>query len=205
MALHLVTPPTQEPVLLSEAKAHLRVMLDEDDRLIQGYISAARDYLEGILARQLLPAVWTLALDAFPCASWSWRQEGIALPRPPLVSLTPTTAYATLGIIYVDSAGVTQTLAPTVYRVDTLSEPGRVFLAPSQSWPSLYDVANAVQITYLAGYASPRLVPASIKQAILLLVGEMYEYREATVEKSALRRHEALESLIWRNRLVEVA
>lgn len=206
VSLRLVTPPRQEPVLLSEAKTHLRVSLEDDDLLILSYIAAARDYLERACNRQFLPAVWTLGLDGFACCDRSACQGGgIRLPRAPLVSLTPTATYTTLGITYVDTAGVTQTLAPAVYRVDTLSEPGRVFLAPSQTWPSLYEVANAVRITYLAGYATAREVPATLKQAILLLVGHMYEHREAAAEKALSEIPLAVQSLLWINRLVEVA
>jgi hypothetical protein len=42
---------------------------------------------------------------------------------------------------YYDASGVLQTLASTVYQVDTVSQPGRIVLAPTQIWPTVQ--ANA--------------------------------------------------------------
>ncbi len=44
-----------EPVSLAEAKAHLRVEHDDEDKLIQGLISTAREYCEGFQNVTLIP------------------------------------------------------------------------------------------------------------------------------------------------------
>lgn len=210
MSLTLLTPPRQEPVSLERAKLHLRVSLPDDDDLIQGYIAAARHYLETVTARTFLTTTWVLGLDGFTPHPWQ-RCGGIPLPRPPLQRVT--------GITYLDSAGATQALSytdgtglhlpsPAVYRVDTLSEPGQVVLLPAGSWPSAYGSVNAVQITYVAGYPTPTVLfqhHASLLSLLLLLVGEMYEYREATVDKAVMRRQDAINDLLWINRLIQVS
>ena len=42
MPLQLVTPPSEEPVSLWEAKLHLRVDFDEDDMLIASLITGSK-------------------------------------------------------------------------------------------------------------------------------------------------------------------
>jgi uncharacterized phiE125 gp8 family phage protein len=65
------------------------------------------------------------------------------------------------------------------YIVDTNSEPGRIVLPYDGSWPSdtLYPV-NPINIEYVAGYGTSTNVPKTIKQAMKLIVGDLYENRE---------------------------
>jgi len=213
LPLTLLAPPVVEPISLSEAKLHLRVDIATDDTLITGLISAARDYAERFTGRQFLTATWALALDAWPCSGWDARQTGLWLPKPPLQTLTGTYtdllgATQPLGITYIDSDGTTQTLATTVYGVDTRSEPGRIYLKSGQSWPSVYAQPNAVQVVYKAGWpTAPQfyLRHASLRSAMLLLVAHLYEQREASVEKALSEIPLGVESLLWMNRLLEVA
>lgn len=187
LTLKLVTAPTSEPLTTAEVKAHLRVDISDDDTLIDSLTTAAREHIEHLTRRQLMPATWRLSLDNFPGnfqrrGAW-FRQtpEGtdILLPRPALTAITH--------IKYTDPDGTIQTLSTDVYSVQTDDEPGRVTLKYGQQWPDTQDVANAVVVTYTSGYStgsdaavSRAAVPKSIKQAILLLVSHWYENREAT-------------------------
>ncbi len=205
MSVVLLAPPTKEPISLDEAKLHLRVSLDEDNTLILGLIASARDYLEKATGRQFLTATYRLSVACFDACC-------LRLPYPPVQSLVGTYvdslgASQPLGITYVDSAGVTQTLATTVYGVDTDSQPGRLYLQPSQSWPSLYSTPHPVQVTYTAGYRTPAQLFArhgSLRSALLLLVGHLYEAREASVERALSEIPLGVSSLLWINRLLEV-
>jgi uncharacterized phiE125 gp8 family phage protein len=164
MSLSLVTPPTVEPVTLTQFKQHARIDRDDEDAVINGYLTAARRHVEAILRRQLLSATWRLTLDAFPCGP-------IYLPRPPLVSVT--------SVKYVDSDGVTQTLATGDYQVDTYREPAQVVAAYGTAWPVARYQPNAVEVIYVAGYGTlPTDVPQPIRQAIQLLASHWYENRE---------------------------
>ncbi len=177
MSIKRIVDPSIEPVSLEEARAHLNVTASgspathADDDLIESLIQAAREWCETFTGRAFIEQTWQIKLDSFP--------HKFRLPRPPLMSVT--------SIQYVDTAGDTQTLATSVYRVDSDSEPGRVTLEHGQVWPSTLNVTNAVTLTYQAGYdsgSSPQdasKVPRAVKQAILLMVGNMYENREEMV------------------------
>ena len=188
----LVTPPVVEPVTLNQAKSQLRVDFDDDDALITSLVSTAREVCEQKMNRAIFNQTYVLSLDQFNYGDWRstipidrrnplnysalWEAMALRLPMPRLVSVT--------SITYVDTFGVTQTLDPSLYVADAISQPARIVPAPSGTWPSSdYYMPGSVQVTYVAGsYGDGVKVstcPSSIKSAILLIVGHLYANREA--------------------------
>ena len=157
--------PAALPVSLAEAKAHLRVDHDDDDALIAGLIQAATDHLDGwsgVLGRCLVTQTWRQDFDAFASC----------LPLP----LGPVSAIAS--VTYRNTAGQLATVDSSDYSLRT-DAGGRTYVRFQDDFSTpgdLYEVA-ALSITYTAGYET---VPAPIKTAILLMVGNIYECREAT-------------------------
>lgn len=179
----LKTPPAVEPVTLSDAKAHAKVEVDDDDALIATYIQAAREMVEVRSSRALIDQVWEGYLGAFPDGC---GRDGfdIVLPHSPLSGVA--------SIKYEPAAlSPVETLDPSVYRVDTAAEPGRIRLAPGQSWPAAEEMS--VVIEYTAGYGDgPAKVPAALRQAILVLVADMYDNRSPVPTANARAQMEAL-------------
>ena len=181
--LILVTPPAGEPVSLTEAKAHLRIDSADDDSLIGALITAARQAAEAHMRRALITQTWRLTLDRFPAAPQAWwdgvRQAAdmpgdgsvIELPRPPLVSVTSVTAY--------DDADNATVAGASSYFVDSDGEPGRIVLRSGQTWPAAVRVANGVEVVFVAGYGAASAVPQAIRQGMLMLIGQLFENREA--------------------------
>lgn len=162
--LTLVTPPAATPVSLDEARAHCKADT-ADDTLLQVYLDAAVahvDGAEGVLGRCLVTQTWDYKLDAFP--------ETIKVPLPILASVT--------SISYVDADGDTQTMSASDYRVS-----GQRITPGDAGWPATDDVTHAVTVRFVAGYGLAVAVPAAIKAAILLYVGDLYANREAQGEQ----------------------
>ena len=165
-SLTRTTPPVVEPVSVSDAKAHLRVDGDDDNFYIASLISAAREWVEAYLDRTLVKTQWTLKMDRFPIGD-------IELPRPPMLPLA-------VSLTFTSESGAVSVLASNLYRVDSASTPGVVRPLREADWPAYMDDANAITITFWAGYGDDgRSVPAAIRHAILMLVGQWYERRAA--------------------------
>ena len=182
MALSRVTAPVAEPLTLREAKLHLRVDVDDENDLINDLIAAARQTCEQITHRAFITQTWDLNLDGFP---WGWSNVvqtpalgadgAIWVPLAPLQSVTSVT--------YVDTAGVTQTWSSTLYSVDAPAgehaRPGRITPAYAQYYPIVRTVPNAVTVRFVAGYGAADDVPAGIKAAMKLFIGNWWLNREA--------------------------
>lgn len=172
MALKLITAPDSEPVSLAETKLHLRVDHDDEDALISELIKVAIEMVEDGTWRALMTQTWELRMD-------HWPSMPLEMPKPPLQSI--------VSIKYLDSYGVENTVASSVYDVDTFSEPGRLFFKSGESWPGEnLSEHGAVRIQFKAGCLLATDVSYKLKAAILLLVGHFYENREQVIVSSGL-------------------
>jgi len=184
MSLTLVTAPTVEPVTLAEFKGHIRVTASGDGTYISALIKAARMASETITARALIDQTWDLKFDRFP--------RRITVPLPTLQTIT--------SITYTDTAGVSQTLSSSLYKVDTNGDmPGRIDPAYGESWPSTRGEMNAVVVRFVAGYgAAGSNVPEPIKQAIMMYAAELYERREDAIVGATIERvPNSVNALLW--------
>jgi uncharacterized phiE125 gp8 family phage protein len=176
--------PAQEPVSLDEARRHLRDPDATQNPLIESLIAAARQHIEKVCERALMPQTWRGSLDAFPDGE-------ISLPGGLVRSITT--------VAYTDATGAGQTLsAGTGYQADLDSQPARLLPpAAGGSWPATQsDKANAVQITYEVGYIDSGKVPAAIKAALLLIVADLFELREAGVLGTTVQDNPAVNRLL---------
>lgn len=184
-SLKRIAAPVVEPVSLADAKAHCRVDTQADDALLQGYITAAREWVEDYIDRALVTQQLVMRLDAFP--------PEIELPRPPMIASGTATA-VTITYVTGDSGG-TATLSAAEYRIDRDSTPGAIRTLYAGSWPSHLLDANAVTVTWWAGYGDATSVPQRVKNAILMCVHELYEKRgEAVMPEAAMR---LLDTVSW--------
>lgn len=157
------TEPSVEPIILGEAKIHLRVDHNDEDLLITILIQAAREWVEKRTGRSLINQTRTAKLDTFPIGNT------IRLPYGKVSSVT--------SINYIDSNEVSQLLDTSNYWTDLTSDISRVVV--KNYWPAIFYMPNAVTIVYVAGYGdSASDVPRPLKQAMLLIIGHLYENRE---------------------------
>jgi uncharacterized phiE125 gp8 family phage protein len=164
MAHILVTPPSVEPLLLGEAKAHLRVTHADDDDFINRLIVAARRQVEMRTGLRLIQQVWRVTYDR-------WTEDGtLRLPVGPVLGVN------SFRVIGADDVSVT--IDPAHYTLDEVSVPARLALRPGRAVPSPGRRFNGIELTVTVGFgAAASSVPQELKQAMLLMVGSWFAHR----------------------------
>lgn len=181
--LSAVGPVTTEPISLATARLHLRLDTQgsppshPDDTLVEALITASREAAEDYTGLAIAYQTYRVALDQFPA-------DAIVLGKWPINAITSVT--------YKDTNNATQTVSSSDYFLDNYSRPGEIALQPNKIWPQSGSVANAVIVTFTAGFTdnlSPNTypLPKSIKQAMLLTIGHLYDHREAA---SSVQKYE---------------
>ena len=192
MSISEVTPPAAEPVVVAEAKTHLRVDISDDDTLIESLIVTARRSCEQIANKKFYTQTWNLLIDGFPGSNI------LELPKTlsPLASVTH--------IKYYDVDDSSSTLSADNYVVDIYSIPARIVLKTGQAWPSdVLRVVNGVEVQVVVGFGNADAVPQEYKQAMLLAVGLYYENREDVIVGTvATDLPRGIKSLLWFDRNV---
>jgi uncharacterized phiE125 gp8 family phage protein len=166
MKAAIVTAPLLEPVTVQEVKDHLGVTIHDDDQMIAGMISSAREYVEDVTRRKIMTQTWDYYLDKFPKVGY------ITLPFGNLQSVTY--------VKYTDSDGSQTTMTVTTeYLVETNGTGlGKVVLPPDVTWPSFVPYSsNPIVVRFICGWTTQALVPYAIKAAIMMNVSDMYENR----------------------------
>jgi hypothetical protein len=86
---------------------------------------------------------------------------------------------------YLDTAGVSRTLAASAYTVKAPAGPraarGRILLAYNTLWPLTLDQPGAVTIRFICGYATLDAVPDLLKVAMKEDLATLFEQRESLV------------------------
>lgn len=167
MKLRLITPPSEEPVTLSEVKEYLRMDDDETafDGVLMGLIVAAREYCETFQNRAFVTQTWEMSFDGYPTMP-------LRLPKAPLQDIVSVT--------YTDRTGAASVWPEENYFPDIDSDPGRLLLVYGKAWPGVeLQPANGVRIRFVAGYGDPGAVPESVKVAMKIFVGHRFENPES--------------------------
>lgn len=155
--------PTIQPVSVADAKKQCEIaqsVTHHDDDLTAA-IEAAREQFERDTPIITAPQTFELILPAFPAA------RHIHLQVRPVTSIT--------SIMYRDGSAAAVALDANTYRIDNRKR--CVILNYGESWPTVPNQAEAVVVTFVAGYASASAVPRLIKRAILLQVAKWFMHR----------------------------
>lgn len=165
----LVMAPGGEPLTLAEVKLHLRIDANDEDSLIDSLITAARVAVEERCRIALLPQTWRESFDRFPLGAGYFQ-----LGRPPFIQVN--------SIKYIDMAGVEQTLTAGAYEIVTTGMLAQVHHAFGVNWPIARQKPSSVTVEWQAGYADSTKVPADIKAWMKIMIGTLYENREAVIK-----------------------
>jgi uncharacterized phiE125 gp8 family phage protein len=160
----ITSEPATEPISLIETKAHLRVDFADENDYIDTLIATARGMCETYCNRVFITQTWRQNEDR-----WS---NPIKLKVNPVVSLT--------SLKYYDENESQQTLTDSSanFQKDFNSDEAKIFSGLTNSYPSLGDTINPIEIITVCGYGAASDVPVEIKHAIKLMVSHLYENRE---------------------------
>jgi uncharacterized phiE125 gp8 family phage protein len=147
-----------EPISLDTAKLQCRVLDDDEDDLIETYITAARRYVENITSSILVQREIVEQRDEFG--------DYLELYYRPIVT-------DSVEIEYIDADGSPQDYVD--FFAQTSRSPARIYA--TDDWPTLFE-HGGVTVTYTAGYEEGE-EPPELLQAMLLLIGHWYANREA--------------------------
>ena len=216
--LTVESPAESEILTTAEVKTHLRVTHSAEDTYIATLIKVATQYAEKYCAGNFIETEYKMTMESWNdvfvsnstqlsnynvLKSYSYNSGGyyspftglaqIFLPKSPLSSVS--------SIQYYDSDNEQQTWSSDDYNVlNPENQKGFIELVDGKNFPNIYSRGSAITITFVCGYGSSESdVPETIKQAVLLMIGSLYEKREDTVK----RMPTAAEYLLEPYRIIE--
>lgn len=179
----LVTAPTEPVLSLADLRGRLRVPFEDEDMQLQDFLEAAVQHVEDVLGRKLAPQTWRWWYDDVPAG------REIVLPEPARTIIVKT----------YDTDDVATTLSASDYVLDTRRH--RIVVDETATgWPPAdLRETNALSLDVEVGFATRQAIPASVRQAIHLLVQGFY-LRGSEPAHEAAARARAVSSLLMAER-----
>lgn len=161
-----------EPLTVVQAKQNLNIDPDfvDDDALLGAMIGAARDYCEQFCNRFLVASTVVVVYDGLPTG------RTLGVPVPDLATVESLSYY-------------TEALDELVYLGTLTLDTDLQTVFGEYEWPSA--TAAKLQVTT----AEPAELDG-VRQAMQLLIADMYELRTATTER-AVNKNPAVAALLW--------
>jgi uncharacterized phiE125 gp8 family phage protein len=160
------TQPGSALLQLSDVMAHLRMTNSQgQDICLTSLVTVATSYAENVMGCSLLTR--TVTATYFAC-------EHLWLPRGPVQSITSVSVNQTPAVEAVD---------PSAYSLEQYGTAPMLRYNNGHRMP--YAAPATMTVVYQAGYGDePSDVPADITQAILCMVGLMFENRETAQDRT---------------------
>lgn len=161
MTYAVIEQPSAEPLTLAQVKAHLRVEHADEDGLLSGLITMARQFLEAETGLCLMRQRLRFYLDRWP------KNGVIQLLRRPVQSLDAVTVY--------DAEGRASSVPIADHLLDGDSRPARLWLRDA---PEPGQAINGIEIDVTVGFGEAGAdVPGPLIRAMLIHVAQMYAVR----------------------------
>lgn len=181
MSYQITVPADAEALTISEVKYQLPWPQTDTtwDLWIQSAIVAARQFAENKTQKVFVTSTVLQVLDSFPGGQPATVPFGHAFSLPVNAILCETAPVQSIASIqYLDFTGTWQTVAPTAYTADLVTEPARITPVFGMIWPIPMPQIGAVRVTYVAGYGEPKDVPEGLKAWMKMRIGAMWQNRE---------------------------
>jgi len=176
----LYSAPSVYPVSVADIKTHLRIDATDTthDDYIESLMVAIVDRVESFLGRKLITQTWDLKFS-------SWQdliEDDNELPRVLPFGQTQSIT----SIVYKDEDGNNQTISTDYYTLTLAgTDAARIVFNYDDDlddfdWPDLWSV-DQITVRLVCGYgATGAAVPAPIKTAILLMVGDLFNDEDSS-------------------------
>ena len=194
----VITPPSVEPITLTDMKNYLNVDFDDLDAVIAPIITSAREYIEHIIGRALATQViqqintierplggplsgpidqginWYIYQQQLGANPFGPAQYYHDLAMPPLQVNQPFTAETKVTAFDPWSTFTLRTNpdGSTNYWLDDNSEPARFYIRDPLT-------VNFWRFTYTTGYSSSYIMPRGLLQCLKEAVAYFFQFREA--------------------------
>jgi len=192
MRTQIMTGPASEPVLLEEFKDNLRLDGAEEDASLGAYISTARTMIEDHANLMMVDRTLDLYMNKWPLEAvapglhrshdpwWSGVADGAItdLGQAASYAVLPVRPVSQISSIAIVAADGSENLWATEnYHVRPGLQPA-IALAPGGRWPVPGKPVDGIRISLTAGFGADwNQVPASLRQALLMLAGYLYGNR----------------------------
>ena len=188
MGYYKVTSGPSTPILTTaEAKNYLKIDTSADDTLISDMVASATDYCENYLGQKFITQTIAEVFDKIPKPKIGDLFPTLFLTVHPVQSVT--------SITYTDTNETEQTWNASLYKVDTYRKAARITPSYGEVFPDILAEINSLTVTYVAGYGDASSdAPASIRQAVRLVLSDMYHNRSDFVKE----KYSASQSLLDR-------
>ncbi len=140
----------------------------DDDAVVSALTRAATRAVEAAARRLMMPQAWRWTLDAWPQATL------VDLPLAPVRSIA--------GVRIIGANGAATVLPSADFALDAASDPPRLAILRPQPAPGR--AFAGIEIDVQAGHADAASVPEPLRQAVRIVLAQLYERRgegEATV------------------------
>lgn len=187
--LEELTAPAEQPITLSLLKSHLRVSHNAEDSYLSSLIPVATEMVERYLSRRLVVRSVRMWMDFIPGTGNEYTLYGAGTAQIPV-------RYANIGMFrwfelqgapvttidsmeYIANDGSVNVFPSSLYIKDYVDQdmPARILLQRGAVWPTDLQVAHSLRVTYNLGYGAAAAVPATLKQAVLLIAAALFSNR----------------------------
>lgn len=204
----VTTPPTSEPVTLSDIKLYTRIDFSDDDSVLTPMISRARRYCETVTGRafatQTITETFTIdrpkggevsgPLDRGP--NWYQYQEQLGanpfgaaqfyfdLAMPPIQSTISTITVQTKTVAFDTWKAfplITNPDGSANMYIDITQEPSRLYFMDPIT-------ANFWQFVYVCGYSTGYPLPPDLLQPLCELIAYWYDNRDGGGDPAAFKQ-----------------
>ena len=186
MKSKVTTAPASEPVTLAELKLSLRITDTAQDTILTQYITDARDMAERYTGRKFIEQELTSYTDASRTILDQWwagyRQGavGYSLNGGTPICFDWAPAISITSVATIDSSNNETSYASSNYYLENFDDdkPSKLQFNDDSDLPGDLRDENAWKIVWKAGYGTASTdVPASIRRAIIMIAGFLYENR----------------------------